>query len=84
MIVDPRFRSCAGACGATLTLRLATTAIVLALMGCAAISDSGPSRRDVEARAAATNGAIQDRSLLDYILARFDVTSRPVAARSRT
>ena len=36
--------------------------------GCTALSDSGPSRRDVEARATATIGPTEDRSLLDYAL----------------
>ena len=49
-------------------LRLAALAVALASAGCTAISDSGPSRRDVETRAAATIGPTQDRSLLDYAL----------------
>ena len=49
-------------------LRLAALAVALASAGCTAISDSGPSRRDVETRAAATIGPTEDRSLLDYAL----------------
>ncbi len=54
--------------GARAALRLAALAVALASAGCTALSDSGPSRRDVEARAAATIGPTEDRSLLDYAL----------------
>jgi polysaccharide export outer membrane protein len=49
-------------------LLLAAFAVAFASAGCTAISDSGPSRRDVEARASAAIGASEDRSLLDYAL----------------
>lgn len=50
------------------SLRVAALASTLALAGCSTISDSGPSRRDVESRATTTNGPSDLRALLDYAL----------------
>jgi len=65
-------------------LHLVALAIALVSTGCTAISDSGPSRRDVETRASATIGPNLDRSLLEYIVPHGLAANRPAAARSRT
>lgn len=49
-------------------LHFVALAIALVSTGCTAISDSGPSRRDVEARASAAIGPSENRSVLDYAL----------------
>jgi polysaccharide biosynthesis/export protein len=54
--------------GAKLATHFVALAVALVSTGCTTISDSGPSRRDVEARASATIGPNEDRSLLDYAL----------------
>jgi hypothetical protein len=46
-------------------LHFVALAIALVSTGCTAISDSGPSRRDVEARASAAIGPSENRNLLD-------------------
>ena len=68
MTADTQTRRRAVERGARAALRLAALAVALASAGCTALSDSGPSRRDVEARATATIGPTEDRSLLDYAL----------------
>jgi polysaccharide export outer membrane protein len=68
MTADTQTRRRAVGRDARAALRLAALAVALASAGCTALSDSGPSRRDVETRAAATIGPTEDRSLLDYAL----------------
>jgi len=54
--------------GPSPSAHFALLVVTLALAACTAISDSGPSRRDVESRATATNGPSESRLLLDYAL----------------
>jgi polysaccharide export outer membrane protein len=53
---------------ATRMTRLAAVLTVFATAGCSMLSDSGPSRRDLESRATATVPESADRTLLDYAL----------------
>ena len=81
IVVAQKRRSVSGR-DARPALHFVVLAIALVSTGCTAISDSGPSRRDVEARASAAIGPSENRSLLDYIAPHGLAANRPAAARS--
>lgn len=70
--------------GPSPSAHFALLVVTLALAACTAISDSGPSRRDVESRATATNGPSESRLLLDCIALRCSAASGPAGACIRT